>query len=163
MKKPLNVGMISLLLVVVAIISRCDGLNLAPFFTADMNQHTLLENTPVGTVIYTLKGEDPEGSKVIFGLKGTDKLSVDPSSGEVKVEKPIDRESRSDFNDNEIRLMVIIEVGIGHGCYTHFYHDKVTLSLLLTKAKFYATIPYHALCITETSYYIGLVRIPGPL
>ena len=62
--------------------------------------------------------------------------SVDPSSGEVKVEKPIDRESRSDFNDNEIRLMVIIEVGIGHGCYTHFYNDKVTLSLLLTKAKF---------------------------
>ena len=135
MKKPLNAGIISLLLVV-AIISRCDGLNLAPFFTADMNQHTLLENTPVGTVIYTLKGEDPEGSKVIFGLKGTDKLSVDPSSGEVKVEKPIDRESRSDFNDNEIRLMVIIEVGIGHGCYTHFYNNKVTLSLLLTKAKF---------------------------
>jgi hypothetical protein len=70
----------------------------------------LLENTPVGSVVYTLKGEDPEGSKVTYGLKGTDKLSVDPVSGEVRVEKPIDRESRVDFNDNEIRLMVIIEV-----------------------------------------------------
>jgi hypothetical protein len=90
-----------------------ESLNLAPFFTADMNQHTLMENTPVGSVIYTLKGEDPEGSAVKFGLKGTDKLSVDPTTGEVKVEKPIDRESRSDFNDNEIRLMVIIEVS-GH-------------------------------------------------
>jgi len=105
----MNLGIISVVLAIA--LSRCDGLNLAPFFTADMNQHTLLENTPVGTVIYTLKGEDPEGSRVTFGLKGTDKLSVDPSSGEVKVEKPIDRESRSDFNDNEIRLMVIIEVG----------------------------------------------------
>ena len=86
------------------------GLNLAPFFTADMNQHTILENTPVGSVIYTLKGEDPEGSAVRFGLKGTDKLAVDPATGEVRVEKPIDRESRTDFNDNEIRFMVIIEV-----------------------------------------------------
>jgi len=64
----------------------------------------------VGTVIYTLKGEDPEGSRVKFGLKGTDKLSADPDTGEVKIVKLIDRESRSDFNDNEIRLMVIIEV-----------------------------------------------------
>ena len=92
------------------IFDQAAGLNLAPFFTADMNQHTLPENTPVGTVIYTLKGEDPEGSKVTFGLKGTDKLSVNPETGEVKVEKPIDRESRVDFNDNEIRLMVILEV-----------------------------------------------------
>jgi hypothetical protein len=92
------------------LVYKAEALNLAPFFTADMNQHTLLENTPVGSVIYTLKGEDPEGSPVRFGLKGTDKLSVDPVSGEVRVEKLVDRESRVDFNDNEIRLMVIIEV-----------------------------------------------------
>ena len=47
-----------------------DGLNFAPSFTADMNQHTLRENTPVGTVVYTLAGEDPEGSPVTFGIKG---------------------------------------------------------------------------------------------
>ncbi len=38
-------------------------LNLAPFFTADMNQHTLRENTPVGQVVYRLDGIDPEGSR----------------------------------------------------------------------------------------------------
>ena len=102
--KKLLVPILSLLICSVS------GLNLAPFFTADMNQHTILENTPVGSVIYTLKGEDPEGSVVRFGLKGTDKLAVDPATGEVRVEKPIDRESRTDFNDNEIRFMVIIEV-----------------------------------------------------
>ena len=96
--------------IVYLLICSVTGLNLAPFFTADMNQHTILENTPVGTVIYTLKGEDPEGSSVRFGLKGTDKLAVDPVTGEVRVEKDIDRESRTDFNDNEIRFMVIIEV-----------------------------------------------------
>ena len=46
------------------------GLNFAPSFTADMNQHTLRENTPIGTVVYTLAGKDPEGSPVTFGIKG---------------------------------------------------------------------------------------------
>ena len=34
------------------------GLNLAPVFTQNMNQHTIKENTPIGSIIYTLKGED---------------------------------------------------------------------------------------------------------
>ena len=34
-----------------------------------MNQHTLTENTPPGTVVYTLEGRDPEGSPVKFGIK----------------------------------------------------------------------------------------------
>jgi hypothetical protein len=101
---------LTILSILCLLVYTVEGLNLAPFFTADMNQHTIMENTPVGSVIYTLKGEDPEGSAVKFGLTGTDKLSVDPTTGEVRVEKEIDRESRVDFNDNEIRLMVIIEV-----------------------------------------------------
>lgn len=47
------------------------ALNLAPFFTDDMNQHTLKENTPVGTAVYQLLGEDPEGSPVTFAIEGT--------------------------------------------------------------------------------------------
>ena len=38
--------------------------NKAPVFIKNMNQFTIKENTPVGSVIYTLKGEDPEGSRV---------------------------------------------------------------------------------------------------
>ena len=98
-----------------AAFSGCHGLNLAPFFTADMNQHTLTENTPVGTVIYTLAGEDPEGSPVKYGIKGTDKFSVDPIDGKVRVIEAIDREARNDFNDNEIRLTVMIQDEVGEG------------------------------------------------
>ena len=45
------------------------ALNLPPFFTRDMNQHTLTENTPPGSVVYTLEGRDPEGSSVRFGIQ----------------------------------------------------------------------------------------------
>ncbi len=126
---------LTLLSILCLLVYTVEGLNLAPFFTADMNQHTIMENTPVGSVIYTLKGEDPEGSAVKFDLTGTDKLSVDPTSGEVRVEKPIDRESRVDFNDNEIRLMVIIEVGFKGLVHTRYictqYCDKKIFRYLI--------------------------------
>ena len=46
-------------------------------------------------------------------FSGTDKFEVDPSSGEVRVVQPIDREDRDEgFNVNgEIRLTVTIQVG----------------------------------------------------
>ena len=106
------------------------GLNLAPFFTADMNQHTLLENTAAGAVIYRLKGEDPEGSEVFFGLEGTDKLSVDSATGEVRVVEPFDREAAD--NDNEIRLTVTIrdEVDPGSGAPPNVVRVPISLILL---------------------------------
>lgn len=92
-----------------------NGLNLPPFFIQDMNQHTLVENTPVGSAIYTLKGEDPEGSEVMFGLDGTDMFLVDESTGVVTVARPIDRESQNDISDNEIRFSVIIRDVVQEG------------------------------------------------
>lgn len=82
------------------------GLNLAPNFIDNMNQHTIKENTPVGSIIYTLKGSDPEGSRVRFGLSGTDLLEVDELTGSVKISREIDRE-KVDFN--EVRLVVTIQ------------------------------------------------------
>ncbi|CAB4068010.1 Cadherin-87A [Lepeophtheirus salmonis] len=67
-------------------------------------------NTPIGTVIYTLTGKDPEGKEVEFGLEGTDKLKVDPKTGEVRVLKIIDRERQE--GRNEIRLSVVISDGV---------------------------------------------------
>lgn len=66
--------------------------NLPPSFTADMNLHVVSESTPVGAAIYTLKGSDPEGGPVAFGLSGTDRLRVDPTSGVVTIVRPLDRE-----------------------------------------------------------------------
>lgn len=57
-----------------------------------MNNHILKEDTPVGSIVYTLKGHDPENSSVRYGILGTDVLTVDPISGEVKLVKPLDRE-----------------------------------------------------------------------
>ncbi len=96
--------MLLVLLVALAAPS-CSGLNLAPFFTADMNQHTLKENTPVGTVVYRLDGIDPEGSEVRFGMEGTEAFEVDAKSGEVTVAQVIDREM---LGSGEIRLTVTI-------------------------------------------------------
>ena len=54
-------------------------------------QYTLTENTPVGSVVYTLKGSDPEGTPVSFTGSG-DVLSVHPVSGAVTLVEPLDRE-----------------------------------------------------------------------
>lgn len=66
--------------------------NLPPSFTADMNLHVVSEDTPVGAAVYTLKGADPEGGPVKYGLSGSDRLRVDPSSGVVTIARPLDRE-----------------------------------------------------------------------
>lgn len=58
----------------------------------DMNNFPVSETTPVGTVIYTLEGSDPENSTVQFDLEGTDVLKVNRKTGEVTVIKPLDRE-----------------------------------------------------------------------
>lgn len=57
-----------------------------------MNNLALSESTALGTIVYTLEGYDPEGSKIKFGLLGSDNFAVDPDSGEVTVIKELDRE-----------------------------------------------------------------------
>ena len=56
--------------VLVLVLDSANGVNLAPVFDQNMNQHRIKENTPVGSVIYTLSGTDPEGSTVRYGLTG---------------------------------------------------------------------------------------------
>lgn len=68
--------------------------NESPTFIHDLNNQVVPENTPVGTIIGTLSGTDPENSVVHYGIKGTDLLLVDRDSGEVKLMKPFDREVR---------------------------------------------------------------------
>ncbi|XP_026727127.1 cadherin-87A [Trichoplusia ni] len=78
--------------------------NMLPYFTQDMNNLALSESTPVGTVVYTLQGVDPDGLPMKYSLVGTDKFSVDPSTGEVTLDRPLDREV-----EDTIKFLVSIE------------------------------------------------------
>ena len=49
------------------------------------------EDTPVGSVVYTLKGTDPEGARVLYTISG-DNFSVDRESGVITLRAPLDRE-----------------------------------------------------------------------
>lgn len=58
-----------------------------------MNNLALSEATPVGWVVYTLEGYDPEDGEVTFGLIGSENFAVNPKTGEVKLIKALDREN----------------------------------------------------------------------
>ncbi|EEZ99177.2 cadherin 23 [Tribolium castaneum] len=72
--------------------------NLPPVFSMDINNLALSEKTPVGSVVYTLEGSDPENSTVHFNLEGTDVLKVNRNTGAVTVVKPLDYETNSTLN-----------------------------------------------------------------
>lgn len=83
--------------------------NESPIFSHDMNNFVISENTSVGTIIYTLQGYDPENSSLHFGIEGTDHLTVDRNTGEVKLIKPFDREVKFVFNFVHFILLIIIK------------------------------------------------------
>ncbi|CAG0880820.1 unnamed protein product [Cyprideis torosa] len=66
--------------------------NQPPVFTKEMENQVVSESKAIGSVIFTLQGTDPEGSDVKYGLLGTDKLTVNPRTGEVTLVRPLDRE-----------------------------------------------------------------------
>ena len=73
--------MLGLASVLVLNINSANGVNLAPVFDQNMNQHRIKENTPVGSVIYNLSGTDPEGSTVRYGLSGNNIYLILPFPG----------------------------------------------------------------------------------
>lgn len=52
----------------------------------------LSESTKVGTEVFVLKGHDPEGSPVKYGIQLTDHFVVDPRTGVITLAKPLNRE-----------------------------------------------------------------------
>ncbi|KAL3278344.1 hypothetical protein HHI36_013675, partial [Cryptolaemus montrouzieri] len=70
----------------------------------DMNNLAISEKTPVGSLIYTLEGSDPENDTIHFHLEGSDSLEVNPDTGDVTVVKPLDYETNDTLN-----LIVSIE------------------------------------------------------
>ncbi|KAG5879259.1 hypothetical protein JTB14_012529 [Gonioctena quinquepunctata] len=88
----------------------------------DMNNLVIPENTPVGTVIYTLQGNDPENSPVHYDLQGTDILQVDHTSGKVTVVKPLDYET-----NNTLNVIVTIEDEVEGGGKNNIVEVPITV------------------------------------
>ncbi|KAL0964806.1 hypothetical protein UPYG_G00329240 [Umbra pygmaea] len=82
----------------------------APYFydngpsvnNGNMALFSISEDTPVGTLVYTLNGTDPEGDIVRYGLtfdKGAKEfLKVDPKSGNVTLAQELDREKQEEIS-----------------------------------------------------------------
>lgn len=100
--------------------------NLPPVFTEDMNNLALSEATPVGWIVYTLEGYDPEGGEITFGLVGSDNFMVNPKTGEVKVVKALDREVRKPIYSDHIHIV------LGPPNILHYYLYYTTLYKLHT-------------------------------
>ncbi|XP_073989842.1 cadherin 87A [Rhodnius prolixus] len=66
--------------------------NQPPSFIHDLDKSVFMENIPVGSVVGTLEGIDPEGATVRYGISGTDKFQVNSQTGEVTLVKPLDYE-----------------------------------------------------------------------
>lgn len=63
----------------------------------DLRDFQLFENIPVGTHVYTLKGQDPEGGSVRYTISG-DYFSADSVTGKLTLVKELDRELLSEIN-----------------------------------------------------------------
>lgn len=68
-------------------------INRAPHFVqgGDMARLAVSEGTPPGAPVYTLEGEDPEGSKLHYSISG-EYFTVNRDSGVVVLRKALDRE-----------------------------------------------------------------------
>ena len=71
----------------------------------DLRDFQLFENIPLGTHVYTLKGQDPEGGRVSYTISG-DYFSADRETGKLTLVKELDREVLS-----EIDVVITVQAG----------------------------------------------------
>lgn len=67
--------------------------NQPPIFLAggDLSKFSIPEDTPVGSVIYRLKGSDPEGGELTYSISG-EYFRVNKRTGDLTLIKALDRE-----------------------------------------------------------------------
>ncbi|KAG1683801.1 Cadherin-23 [Nymphon striatum] len=74
----------------------CNGqTNRSPSFLPghDMSDFSISENTPLGSLAYTLRGQDPDNKPLNYYISG-DSFSVDQDTGAVKLISKLDREAK---------------------------------------------------------------------
>lgn len=101
-------------------------MNRPPEFVSggDMIGLSINENTPVGTVVYTLRAKDPENQRLHYYMSG-EAFSVDKNSGVVKLIKPLDREQESVL---DVIISVIDEKGKSKGANTVSHQREIRVS-----------------------------------
>ncbi|XP_006873557.1 PREDICTED: cadherin-related family member 2 [Chrysochloris asiatica] len=74
--------------------------NLAPTFLANMSVVTLAEDIPVGTEVFWLVAEDPDGDPLTYGISGSKAyfFTVNMTTGEVRLASPLDYETNFQFS-----------------------------------------------------------------
>lgn len=89
-------------------------INRAPHFIpgGDMARLSVSEGTLPGLPVYTIAGEDPEGSRLHYSISG-EYFTVDRETGVVVLRKHLDREAQD-------IIEVIISI-TGNCCYYYYY------------------------------------------
>ncbi|XP_071455526.1 cadherin-87A [Hetaerina americana] len=82
--------------------------NRPPTLLSDLSNFVVEEGKKLGSIVYTVKASDPEGSPITFGLKGTNDFSIDPSTGDIRVARPLDREA-----SDSLRFFVTVSDDVG--------------------------------------------------
>ena len=92
-------------------------INRAPHFVqgGDMARLAVSEGTAPGLPVYTLQGEDPEGSRLHYSISG-EYFTVDRDTGVVILRKALDREAQD-------LIEVIISI-TGECCLLRFRIDR---------------------------------------
>lgn len=135
--------LVVLLLVTTCALGRAQVINRAPHFIhhGDMARLAVPESTPPGSAVYTLRGEDPEGSKLHYSISG-EYFTVNRETGLVVLRKALDRESQ------DLIEVIISITGNYHFC--HIELDQCSLIYLLF---------YFFLSIILSTFYLPILKL----
>ncbi|XP_043681793.1 cadherin-87A [Vespula pensylvanica] len=116
----------------------------------------LSESTKVGTSVFVLKGYDPEGSPVKYGIQLTDYFVVDSRTGAIKLAKPLNREE----NDT-IRFRVTLEDEVPDGQQPNIVGVDAYVIVLdeNDNPPHFLGVPYEAVAAEDMS--VGTTVLPG--
>ncbi|XP_076290426.1 cadherin 87A isoform X1 [Lasioglossum baleicum] len=116
----------------------------------------LPESTKVGTEVFVLKGHDPEGSPVKYGIQLTDHFAVNPHTGVITLAKPLNREE----NDT-IRFRVTLEDEVPAGQQPNIVGVDAFVIVLdeNDNPPRFLGVPYEA--VAEEDLPVGTTILPG--
>ncbi|XP_051155276.1 cadherin-23-like isoform X2 [Leptopilina boulardi] len=135
-------------------------INRAPHFIqgGDMARLSVTEGTLPGAPVYTLQGEDPEGSRLHYSISG-EYFTVDRETGVVVLRKPLDREAQDII---EVIISITDEGIAGSEPNTVSLRREIAVLDENDNAPVYHGRPYAAR-VPESAKVGGLLLPPGTI